>query len=309
MKPNEDFFVLHHQTHTTQIFIHTNTFKSHHTTLPGLMKLPERQALRSGGRNKFSPHKHFHMNNSHHFQKTTGILSIAGGIIAFASLYLTAAGSNFNTEVFENPRLLLGATNLKVSLLRWSMIADMFGYYLLLVPVVFYFQEYLKTKTSWSYLISWCGSSYAITGAIGAAILAVVWPSAIVEYPIATHAQQEIILRNFDFAGQIVYQGIWNTLEMFVAGIFWLGLGFVIKKDSPVFGWTTVVLGAACLADGVGNITGIPSVAAIGLNIYLLLSIAWQFWAGLTLLNRPVHSTIKVEKAEIPLLTKMIPAS
>jgi hypothetical protein len=249
------------------------------------------------------------MNHTHDFQKTTGILSIIGGITALASILLTVAGSNFNTEVFDNPRLLLGATNLNVSLLKWSMIADMFGYYLLLVPVVFYYQDYLKTKTSWSYLISWCGSSYALAGAIGAAILAIVWPAAIVEYPIATHAQQEIILRNFDLTGQIVYQGIWNTLEMFLAGIFWLGLGLVIKKESPAFGWVTIVLGAACMLDGLGNITGMSSVASIGLNIYLLLSIGWQIWAGFQLLKGSVRSQLKVEKAGIPLLPKMVPAS
>jgi hypothetical protein len=189
------------------------------------------------------------------------------------------------------------------------MIADMFGYYLMLVPVVFYYQQYLKTKTSWSYLISWCGSSYALTGAIVACILAIVWPAAIVEYPIATHAQQEIILRNFDFAGQIVYQGIWNTLEMFLAAIFWMGLGLVARKESLSFGWITIVLGVACLLNGLGNITGMSAVAAIGLNIYLLLSIAWQFWVGWKLLNGPFRSKLKIEKADIPLLPKMVPAS
>lgn len=249
------------------------------------------------------------MKHTHSFEKSTGFLSIAGGIIALASLYLTAAGFNYNTAVFDNPRLLLGATNLNVTLLKWSMIADMFGYYLLLVPVVFYFQQYLKTRTSWSYMVSWCGSSYALAGAIGAAILSITWPAAITEYPIATKAEQVIIGRNFDLAGQIVYGGIWNTLEMFFAGTFWIGLGFTIKKESQVFGWVTIVLGAACLLDGIGNITGLTSIAALGLNIYLLLSVAWQIWAGWRLLKGAAITSNRRIKAEIPFLSTLAPAS
>ncbi|MES2645520.1 MAG: hypothetical protein V4717_01500 [Bacteroidota bacterium] len=222
--------------------------------------------------------------NTHKFQNQVAILSILAGVLALTSIYLIAAGAGYNMAVFENPSELLGMTTADAGLLKASMIADMFGYYLLLLPALVYFQRYLKTRTSWSYVISWCGSAYILIGAIGAAILSVTWPAYVVEYPIATVLEQEIIKRNFELLNQLVYGGLWNTLEVVLAAAWWLGIGIAVRKDLPVFGILSIVLAFASIIDGVGNMLGLPNVAALGLNIYLVLGIAWPVWFGASLL-------------------------
>ena len=229
--------------------------------------------------------------NTHKFTKQVAIISVLAGTIALTSIYLIAAGTGFNMAVFENPSELLGMTTAHAGLLKASMIADMFGYYLLLLPALIYFQRYLESRTAWSYLISWCGSAYILVGAIGAAILSVTWPVNIVEYPIATLAEQEIIKRNFELLNQLVYGGLWNTLEVVLAAAWWLGIGIAVKKDRPAFGILSIVLAISSLIDGVGNMLGLPAIAAIGLNLYLVLGIAWPVWFGVNLLVRKAKIT------------------
>jgi hypothetical protein len=236
------------------------------------------------------------MSNTHNYQLRVAQVSITAGIFALASIFFTAAGADFNTGVFTNPRLLLGMTTVNVQYLKWSMILDMFGFYLLLLPALFYFHQYLQARTAWSFLLSWCGSACILIGAMGAGILSVVLPAYITEYQIATAVQQEIIMRNFDLANQIVYGGMWNTVEVVLAGTWWVGLGIVLKKDQPVFGTVTIVSGAASLLDGFGNMAGLKPLAEIGLNMYLVLGIAWPIWFGIQLI---VRSNLNYSKQRI----------
>ncbi|MEI9912610.1 MAG: hypothetical protein WDO71_24985 [Bacteroidota bacterium] len=48
------------------------------------------------------------------------------------------------------------------------MIFDMFGYYLLLLPVIYLLHDWLKNQSAWSRLITFNGLAYVLTGAIGA---------------------------------------------------------------------------------------------------------------------------------------------
>lgn len=246
--------------------------------------------------------------NTRKFNLRVGQISIVAGLLAVASLVFTVAGAAYNAEVFSNPKLLLGMTDANVQLLKWSMIFDMLGFYLLLLPALFYFHQYLRNRTAWSYLLSWCGSAYILIGAIGAGILAVVFPAYITEYPIATTAQQEIIMRNFDLANHIVYDGMWNTVEVLLAGVWWTGLGIALRKEQRNFGAVTIVLGAASLADGIGNIAGIPVLAEVGLNVYLVLGIIWPVWLGVQLVskNRKVRSLRIATDREIGVRTALL---
>ena len=106
-------------------------------------------------------------------------------------------------------------------------------------------------------------------------------------------------MRNFDLANHVVYGGMWNTVEVLLAGIWWMGLGLELRKEQRNFGAATVILGTASLADGIGNIAGIPALAEIGLNIYLLLGIIWPVWLGVQLISKNTktsHITIAANR-------------
>lgn len=225
------------------------------------------------------------------FKANVALITIVSGFIALSSYVLVAASVNYNFEVFSDVSLLLTLPGIKTEMLRWSMILDIFGYYFLLLPAIILMAEWLKSETPWSSFLHVCAIIYVITGAIGASILAVSWPSLISQY---STNDQVITKRLFIFISNIVYGGLWNLLGMLSAGIWWIGIGATINKQHKAFGFFTVFLGLAALADSLGGIFNLKALADMGLNSYLVLAPLWAIWLGFTLrkIDLPASSII-----------------
>lgn len=217
-------------------------------------------------------------------KKAVAFISILSGVLALACLLIGLIATQYDAEAFANPLKLLDMPGVNVSQLRWFMLLDLFGYYLLLLPVVFFAHTKLMSKTPWAPLVTSLGYGYVIIGAIGAAVLAVIWPSIIERYGVATTAMQEVYKSEFIFSTDFVVKGLWNYLEVLLGGVWWLGVGYFII-DNRGLRIMTFVLGAACLVDGLGELFQFPLMAEIGLNIYLILGIAWPVWMGIAILK------------------------
>lgn len=214
----------------------------------------------------------------------TGILTILSGVIALGSMLFGLWATEFNFETFSNPVELLDLTGNTPTLIRWFMLLDMFGYYLLLLPVVWYAHRKLEASTPWATLFTSAGFAYVVMGAMGAAALAAAWPSLIISYQSAAAENKEIYKAAFLLSNDLVVKGIWNTLEVWLAGVWWLGLGiYTIKARALKI--TTIVLGTGSLIDGAGEVVGLPGVAEVGLNIYLLFAIVWAIWIGAAMIR------------------------
>lgn len=66
----------------------------------------------------------------------------------------------------------------------------------------------------------------------------------------------------------------------FLCGVWWIGMGLVLRSKFPSPGNVSILLGLACLLDSLGNMTGLKILAETGLNLYLILAIAWAAWMG-----------------------------
>ena len=75
------------------------------------------------------------MNNDASFQRLAAVTSILAALLAFGSIGSQAVVLGVNTDPFSNPTSILGSGASGANLLRWGMILDMFGYYLLLAPL------------------------------------------------------------------------------------------------------------------------------------------------------------------------------
>lgn len=73
---------------------------------------------------------------------------------------------------FSNPLALLSSGAAAAQTLRWSMVLDIFGYYLLLVPAIVFLWLQLKSKGAHISGFAISGLLYVLAGAGGAAILA-----------------------------------------------------------------------------------------------------------------------------------------
>lgn len=221
-------------------------------------------------------------------KQAIAVITIIAGLLALACLLLGFIATEFDDEAFTNPAKILNMPSVNVNYLRWFMILDMFGYYLLLLPVIFFLHRQLVQTTAWASMLTSMGYGYVLVGAIGASVLAVVWPDLIIQHRLADPAVKEILKADFLLITDVVVKGFWNYLEVLLGGVWWIGVGhFAIRNRGLKV--TTLVLGIACLIDGVGELFEVSLLAELGLNVYLLLGIVWPVWMGLTIMKNKIQ--------------------
>jgi hypothetical protein len=242
--------------------------------------------------------------NDRSFPRMAGIAAIASLPLAAGNLFAMLATVHFNLAGMTNPLVLLHAGVGAAPLWRWSMILDVFGYYLPIVPLIMYLRSSLRHKSpNWIDLFALCLLAYCIIGAIGGAILATALPTLIKDYATSTLGTHRVSVQAV-FTGYTdgVYRGLWNLLEEFLAGIGWLGIGMVLRAEHRRLGLTTMVLGAACLVDSLGTALNVDAISSIGLTVYLVLAPVWAAWLGVGLLRgsqsvevgKPTHVAMSV---------------
>ncbi|MBL7844929.1 MAG: hypothetical protein JNK44_13765 [Cyclobacteriaceae bacterium] len=217
-------------------------------------------------------------------KQAVALITIMAGGLALACLLLGFVATEFDDEAFANPAKILNMPSVNVNHLRWFMILDMFGYYLLLLPVIFFLHRQLAQTTAWASMLTSMGYGYVLVGAIGASVLAVVWPELITQHRLAEPAMKEILKADFLLITNVVVKGFWNYLEVLLGGVWWMGVGYFAIRNRPLK-IATLVLGMACLMDGIGELFQISMLAEIGLNVYLLLGVVWPAWLGVNILK------------------------
>jgi hypothetical protein len=198
-------------------------------------------------------------------------------------------------EAFNDPVKIIDYSDMDWSLLRWAMLADLTGYYLLLLPVIYYLRPYLHQQTPWAGVITYCGTAYVWGGAIGAAIMGEVSSRLYADYYAAAPGEQTSIRVVYQAVTYLVYDGLWNLLGSLLGGMWWLLSGYFLKGFGKALGRVTVVLGVFTLLDGIANLMGIEWLAEIGLNVYLVLAPAWALWMGVTIWKKSGKTISLVE--------------
>jgi hypothetical protein len=223
------------------------------------------------------------------FSRVAAIAAIASLPLAAGNLLAMLATVHFNLNGMTNPLLLLHAGTVAAPLWRWSMILDVAGYYLPILPLILLLRSSLRHQSpNWIDLFALCLLAYCLIGAIGGAMLATALPTLIREYATATSGSHQVSLQTV-FTGYTdgIYRGLWNLLEEFLAGVGWIGFGLVLRAERRLLGLVTIVLGVACLLDSLGTALNTDTVASTGLTVYLVLAPIWACWMGIGLLRAP----------------------
>jgi hypothetical protein len=222
-------------------------------------------------------------------QKKIGVITVLSGLLALASLIAVLIAVNFNSDILSDPLLILSTQGISATAVRWSMILDMFGYYLLLLPVIYLLNDWMKERSSWSNLVTFCGIAYVLIGSLGASVLAVVWPKIIAGYTLANVAEQQILKANFSLINDMVYGGMWNLLEMTFSATWWIFIGLRLLNNKFKFiGWLSLIAGIFCLGDATSGVFLIGWLHELSLNAYLLFSIIWTIAIGIFLIKCPL---------------------
>ena len=232
------------------------------------------------------------MNDHQSFQRFAALAAIISFPLALGGIVLSSVALDFNMEASTNLAfwlswLSVGADGAR--LLRWGLILDMFSYYLPLLPVALFLWRWLRSRSpNWILFYTSCGLGYILIGAIGAVILAAVHPPLINAYAQASVEQRQVLETVYSAIGNMVYGGMWGILEVVLAGIWFLGIGLLLRGERRLFSIFSIILGISALLGSLGVILGIEAIALLGV-IYRLLAPVWALWLGIDLLRKPVQ--------------------
>src|SRR6185436_1348685 len=99
------------------------------------------------------------------FQRLAARITILAVIIYLVSVLLTLAVMNFSFSIEAFSGAMISTGSRGASLLRWAMIFDVFGSYLLLTPLALHLWAWLKPKSpSHVTLYTLCGLAYILIG-------------------------------------------------------------------------------------------------------------------------------------------------
>jgi hypothetical protein len=213
-------------------------------------------------------------------------ITLASGALALACMVVGLHVAQYDFEAFADPMRLLHMADVDLKAVRAFMVLDMFGFYLLLAPIVLASHRFLARRTPWAQVLTACGLAYVLIGAIGAAILASAWPSILAAHAVAGPQEALLLRASFSLVTLLVYDGLWNMLEVLLAGAWWLGLGLALWQQHRWLAVVTLLTGVFPLLDGVAGIFALPALHEAMLSGYMLTGILWPVVLGVALAGR-----------------------
>jgi hypothetical protein len=229
------------------------------------------------------------MNDFLRFQKFSGWSGIFLTVATILNVATLFASVNFDSAaLFSDPARLLLIGSRGVNLFHWSMVFDIFAY-LSFVPIALVCWNWFQSKSpNFILLYTICGVAYSLIGCIGAVLLGVAVPVLANQNDLATPAQRESMQVLLSLFYTMIVRGLWNPLEIFLLGIWSLGIGSFIRRERSALGVVTLILGSFAMLDAIGWITQIEFIFRIGVFGISLL-IIWGALFGINILRRPIQ--------------------
>jgi hypothetical protein len=191
--------------------------------------------------------------------------AVVAALFAWGNPLLAMAAAGWDRAAFADFERGVTAitTAPRVALLRASMIADMAGFYLLLLPLaVAIYARFAPAWGPWALLGTVAGIAYLLFGGAGAAVLAA--SAGLLLPPRRTAGGKELYLALVEAVGR----GIWTILNPFLAGTWWLLMGIMLWSEETLLASFVLLVGGTTFLRAVR----IPVVFVPADAIYLLLA-------------------------------------
>jgi hypothetical protein len=244
--------------------------------------IPPRRALSYAHRRR---HEEVDMHHETAFRRTAGITVIASALGVVAASVVLFAAVDFVADVMAEPGLLLTLELNRIELFRWGSYLELFAPTLLMVPAAIYLWYWLKAKNHGLitvYTVS--GLASLFMAAVGAVLRATAWPVMINAHAGAVESQAAVLASIFQAATDFSFGGLW-ALEQLLWGVWWLGIGWILRSEKTALGIVTTVLGAAFLIGGTGWILDVSVLARMESASFFVP--IWAVWLGVVILRQP----------------------
>ncbi|MGY4494687.1 hypothetical protein [Pseudomonas sp. TE3610] len=218
------------------------------------------------------------------------VLNVLAVILCFNTVYLAIQAGSFEYEATGN---IIGQLDVGVEgspNLKWMMLSDMFGFYLFSIPSGLYLWFALREDRS--YLLSLAtlaGIIFGVVGAIGAALLSVVWPVlTVLHASLADPASKTVTQELFRILTMAVQDGMWGRLEFFLSGIWYLGLSVILWRHKKAFAAVALVNAACALVSSFGKIMDMGELAGLALTGVTYATPVFYLWVGIIAWRGPI---------------------
>lgn len=233
------------------------------------------------------------MKNQTTFKRIAAISAVLAAPVTLASTIVLLMAVDFNTDFMSNPAgiITIGASASEV--FRWGSILELGAPTLLLVPAALYLWFWLKPRApELVTLYTVFGLASLMLAAVGSLLRATFYPPLMAAYAQASVAQREVLVVLFQSVTDFNFEGLY-ALDLIFWGVWWLGIGPLLRSDRRSLGIVTAILGIAFLGAGAGWLLRVGPLARLE-NAFFLLPF-WVVWLGLVIWR---HDAVRVDTPE-----------
>lgn len=203
--------------------------------------------------------------------------ALAGGAVALVSAILLGAAFGFRLDDVAPDLAALPAD--RAGLVRWGALTDMVGFYLLSVPVALYCgHRFDAGRDPLVAVATTAALMFAVIGSIGAVTVATVVPPLL---GVGTEQAAGVL----GLVRQVVFIGMWQTLETIPWGVWMLVIGLRLRPTSRWLSVTALGIGVATLVVAMGRIGGVEWLVHIPATLAIAAFPLWLLGVGGRLLK------------------------
>ena len=225
------------------------------------------------------------------YTRLAGWCAILAAPIALLSFFLGPIAYHWDFDAMFDPLRAIAHPNVNATLVRWSWVLDIVGYYWLLLPASVLLTDLASmSRPLHAQLAARAGYGYMLTGSIGAAILAGT-TDLFAAYAHGNEATRVAVSTTYSALFGLVYVGLWNTLCMSLLAVWLWMSGSALRGSHRGLGLFAMALGVCAFLDVFGLLIDLEAISMFGLFAYLFLFPVWSAWLGIWLLRGRVHVT------------------
>lgn len=225
------------------------------------------------------------MNDQTLFKRIAAISAILSTPIALANTIVLLMAVDFNTEFMSNPANLITIGAPASETFRWGEILGLGAPTLLLIPATLYLWYWLKLQAPRLVtLYTFFGLTSFLISVIGSLMRATFYPPLMNAYSLASESQRDVFMVIFQGITDFNFEGLW-ALELIFAGIWWLGIGPLLRNERRILGNVTMILGIAYLVAGAGWLLRVGPLARLE-SVFFFVPF-WTVWLGIVVWRNP----------------------
>jgi len=235
------------------------------------------------------------MNDQTLFKRIAAISAILAAPVTLASAVVLLSAVDFNTDLMANPAGLISLDASASETFRWGSILELGAPTLLLIPAALYLWYWLKPRAP--KLVTLCtvfGLFNLLLAAVGSLLRATLYPPLMTAYSQASESQRAVLAVIFQGLTDFTFEGL-LALDYIFWGIWWLGIGLILRRERRILGIITAILGIAFLGSGVGWLLRVEPLARLE-NAFILV-LFWVVWLGIVIWRRDEGSENTPEQA------------